>query len=114
MIKKLLLVFLLVFVFSIVVPSGTSAFGSYLRLGNNWNARFDPPHEAKGKYHIHIYERKTQKGATNMDGTNHGGRNLAKIPKKVQKRLKNSTKYKKHAKKSIKFERKKRRLMLSK
>ncbi|MBC2140571.1 hypothetical protein [Listeria innocua] len=114
MIKKLLLAFVFVFIFSIVIPSETNASGSYLRIGDNWIARFDPPHEAKGKYHIHIYERKVQKGAINMDGTNHGGRNLAKVPKKVQKRLKRSTKYKQHAKKSIKFERKKRRSIFSK
>ncbi|EBF5152520.1 hypothetical protein FH008_15480 [Listeria monocytogenes] len=114
MIKKLLFAFVLVLVFSMVTPSVANASGSYLRLGDNWSARFDPPHQAKGKYHIHIYDRKIQKGAVNMDGTNHGGRNLAEIPKKVQKRLKRSTKYKQHAKKSREFERKKRWSLFSK
>ncbi|EBF6201846.1 hypothetical protein FIV71_14390 [Listeria monocytogenes] len=109
MLKKFVLVVAFVFAFSIFTPSGVSASGSYLGLGDNWSARFDPPHTAKGKYHVHVYEGKAQKGAVNMDGSSHDGKNLSKVPKKVQKKLKSSQKYKNHEKKSIKFEGQKRR-----
>lgn len=108
--KQLLLVLVaIVFILSIVSPSAANASGSYLGLGDNWSARFDPPHTSKSKYHVHVYNGKAQKGAINMDGTKHDGKDLSKVPKKVQKKLKDSEKYKKHSKKSIAFEGKKRR-----
>ncbi|WP_128080318.1 hypothetical protein [Listeria fleischmannii] len=88
MMKKIfLLVLSVIFALSIIAPLDANASGSYLGLGDDWSARFDPPHTSKGKYHVHVYKGKSQKGAINMDGTKHDGKNLSKVPKKSSEKL---------------------------
>ena len=73
-------------------------YGETHNLGKGWTYRVDRPSAANAKPHIHIdHERNNIHGVENVDGTASHGKtfNDSKIPKKVQKKVKESKDYKK-------------------
>ena len=78
--------------------SASTRWESIDHISKGWRIRLDDP-VGKGKYHVHLYNKKTELGVENVDGTpSHNHTFDSCINPKLAKKIRETKLYKKGAK----------------